>query len=167
MTIGQFISSTGDPVRGLLQWQNFPRAIGVEFPYVVALLRNNIIEVHNINTLESPVQHIQLPSKSKIISTGPGIKVQVTGLMDRLKLKNGYLLNSDNSHLDNNTSSDVDNNNTSQHEAESNNNRSNFLATVPTRLIIAGSESVVALAATPFAVQVRPYYLMNCFSIFI
>jgi vacuolar protein sorting-associated protein 3 len=162
MTIGQFISSTGDPVRGILQWQNFPRAIGVEFPYVVALLRNNVVEVHNILE-QRPVQHIQLSSKSKTISTGPGIKVQVTGLMNRLKLENGYILNKDD-----NSSSNVDNDKTSQqyNEAKSNNNQSNFLAAIPTRLIIAGSESVVALAATPFVVQVRLYYLMNCFSIF-
>ena len=145
MAMGQFVSYTGDHVRGLLQWQNFPRAIGVEFPYVVALLRNNVIEVHNI--LEQKlVQSVQLPSKSKTISTGPGIKVQVTGLMDRLKLESGYLLN--------------ENPSNSQHtnKAKLSYNQSNFLATVPTRLIIAGSESVVALAATPFSVLVRLHY---------
>ncbi|RIA94527.1 vacuolar sorting protein 39 domain 2-domain-containing protein [Glomus cerebriforme] len=143
VTIGQFIRYTGDPVRGILQWNNFPRAIGVEFPYVVALLRNNVIEVHNILE-QKQVQSVQLPSKSRTISTGPGIKVQVTGLMDRLKLESGYLLNKD----DNDDTSSVDNS-----KAESR-NQSSFLATVPTRLIIAGSESVVALAATPFTVKI-------------
>src|SRR6266498_3607714 len=100
MTIGQFFSSTGDPVRGILQWNSFPRAISVEFPYVVALLRNNVIEIHNIHE-QRLVQHIPLSSKSRTISTGPGIKVQVAGLIDRLKLESGYLWN--NIHLDNNT----------------------------------------------------------------
>src|ERR1051325_5940333 len=144
MAMGQFVSYTGDPVRGLLQWQNFPRAIGVEFPYVVALLRNNVIEVHNILE-QRPVQSVQLSSKSKTISTGPGIKVQVTGLMDRLKLESGYLLNESSSNQDNNISYDNKASQQSINKVESNNNKSNFLATVPTRLIIAGSESVVAL----------------------
>ncbi|CAG8462104.1 4245_t:CDS:10 [Rhizophagus irregularis] len=149
VTIGHFIAYTGDAVRGTLQWENFPRAISVEFPFVVALLRNNVIEVHNIIE-QKLVQSIKLKSRLRTISTGPGIKVQVAGLMDRLKLENGYLFNEDNnSHLDNNIFSNVDND-----KAKSNNNQSNFLATVPTRLIIAGSESVVALAATPFAVQI-------------
>ncbi|GBB97017.1 hypothetical protein RclHR1_00290015 [Rhizophagus clarus] len=141
VTIGHFITNTGDAVRGTLQWENFPRAISVEFPYVVALLRNNVIEVQNIIE-QKHVQTIPFKSKLRTISTGPGIKVQVAGLMDRLKLESGYLLNEYNPNLDNNVSSNVDN------------DQSNFLATVPTRLIIAGSESVVALAATPFAVQI-------------
>src|ERR1700722_10602971 len=108
MTIGQFITTTGEPVRGLLTWDNFPRAIGVEYPYVVALLRNNVIEVQNILE-QKHVQNVQLRSKLRTISTGPGIKVQVTGLMDRLKLESGYLLNKDN----NNTSSEDNNNKSS------------------------------------------------------
>ncbi|CAG8578176.1 17554_t:CDS:10, partial [Acaulospora colombiana] len=46
----------------------------VELPYVVALLRNNHIEVHNIMD-QKLVQSFQLATKSRTISTGPGIKV--------------------------------------------------------------------------------------------
>ncbi len=60
------------------------------------------------------------------------------------------------------TSPNVDASQQSTNKAGLSNNQPNFLATVPTRLIIAGSESVVALAATPLAVQVRLYYLINC-----
>ena len=155
MAIGQCFTISGDPVRGPLQWNSFPRAISVEFPYVVALLRSNVIDIYNIHE-QRFVQQVPLSSKSKTISTGPGIKVQVAGLIDRLKLENGCLLN--NSHLDDNTSSNVD--------ASQQSNQPNFLATVPTRLIIAGSESVVALAATPFAVKVRPCYLINYFLLY-
>src|SRR3954469_8128515 len=81
-TIGHFITYTGDAVRGTLQWENFPRAIGVEFPYVVALLRNNVVEVQNMIE-QKLVQSVQLKSKLRTISTGPGIKVKVAGLMDR------------------------------------------------------------------------------------
>ncbi|CAG8439841.1 14430_t:CDS:10 [Funneliformis mosseae] len=151
MTFGQFVSSTGEAIRGIIQWEGLPRAISVEFPYVVALLRNNTIEIHDITELKL-VQREVLSSKSKTISTGPGIKVQVAGLIDKLKLESGYLLNEDNSssQLDNNTSSDVDG---LQILTGSSSNQSNFLATIPTRLIIAGSESVVALTATPLIVQ--------------
>ncbi|CAI2171240.1 19809_t:CDS:10 [Funneliformis geosporum] len=154
MTIGQFVSSTGEAIRGILQWVGFPRAISVEFPYVVALLRNNTIEIHDITELKL-VQRVPLSSKSRTISTGPGIKVQVAGLIDKLKLESGYLLNENNpySPLDNNTSSDVDGLQILSDQGGSSSNQSNFLATIPTRLIIAGSESVVALAATPLTVQ--------------
>ncbi|CAG8725869.1 7040_t:CDS:2, partial [Funneliformis caledonium] len=148
-----YLSDIGDreAIRGIIQWEGLPRAISVEFPYVVALLRNNTIEIHDITELKL-VQREVLSSKSKTISTGPGIKVQVAGLIDKLKLESGYLLNEDNSssQLDNNTSSDVDG---LQILTGSSSNQSNFLATIPTRLIIAGSESVVALAATPLIVQ--------------
>ncbi|CAG8566496.1 1122_t:CDS:10, partial [Diversispora eburnea] len=116
-----------EPVRGTLQWQSFPRAIGVELPYVVALLRNNYIEVHNIMD-QQVVQSVQLSSKSRTISTGPGIKVQVAGLTEKLKWENGSF----------------DNNN-SKIPQQSSTEQANFLATVPTRLIIAGSESVDAM----------------------
>ncbi|CAG8737798.1 4501_t:CDS:2, partial [Cetraspora pellucida] len=80
-TIGQFISFGCDPVRGTLEWQSFPRAIGVDYPYSVALLRNNTIEIHNIID-QQLVQRVSLSSKTKTISAGPGIKVRVAGLMD-------------------------------------------------------------------------------------
>lgn len=83
------------------------------------------------------VQSVQLSSKSRTISTGPGIKVKVAGLAERLKWENG-LLNA------------FDSKTPQQPDTE----QPNFLATVPTRLIIAGSESVLALAATPLIVKV-------------
>ncbi|CAG8455984.1 9617_t:CDS:10, partial [Acaulospora morrowiae] len=127
-----------EPVRGTLQWQSLPRAIGVELPYVVALLRNNQVEVHNIMD-QQLVQSFQLPSKFRTISTGPGIKVRVAGLMERLKLENLFSVAYD----DNSTPPD-----------EFKIGQDNFLPTVPTRLILAGSEFVMALATTPITVQV-------------
>ncbi|KAG0337928.1 hypothetical protein BG000_004793 [Podila horticola] len=46
--IGIFCSGNGDPVRGTLQWSSYPRALGVEFPYVAALLKSGHVEIHNI-----------------------------------------------------------------------------------------------------------------------
>ncbi|ORY07880.1 hypothetical protein K493DRAFT_403612 [Basidiobolus meristosporus CBS 931.73] len=46
--LGMFVTSSGDPTRGTLQWPSHPRAIGIHFPYVIALLRNNTIQIHNL-----------------------------------------------------------------------------------------------------------------------
>ncbi|KAJ3085395.1 transforming growth factor, beta receptor associated protein 1, partial [Quaeritorhiza haematococci] len=64
MGLGIFVSSRGDAIRGgcamlnngktlnvrkgTLQWPAVPKSVGFQFPYVVALLKNNTIEVHNI-----------------------------------------------------------------------------------------------------------------------
>lgn len=137
MIIGQFMSFGGEPVRGTLEWQNFPRAIGVEYPYTVALLRDNTVEIHNI--LEQKlVQRVSLTSKTKTISIGPGINVRVAGLIDRLKFVNIF------------SADDVQ---SSQSGENIKNGHSNF-STVPTRLIMAGSESITALVTTPLVIQV-------------
>ncbi|CAG8810763.1 12505_t:CDS:2, partial [Gigaspora rosea] len=126
---GQFMSFGGEPVRGTLEWQNFPRAIGVEYPYTVALLRDNTIEIHNIlDQQQQPIQRVSLTSKTKTISIGPGINVRVAGLIDRLKFVNIF------------SGDDVQ----SSQSGENRNGHSNF-STVPTRLIMAGSESITAL----------------------
>ncbi|KAI0287478.1 hypothetical protein BC826DRAFT_1044062 [Russula brevipes] len=57
-TMGVFINVNGDPVRGTLQWPNHPRSIGSLSPltpgvsYVMALLPDQIIQVHNIESQE-------------------------------------------------------------------------------------------------------------------
>ncbi|KAK9768178.1 hypothetical protein K7432_001374 [Basidiobolus ranarum] len=47
-SLGMFVTSSGDPTRGTLQWPSYPRAIGVHYPYIVALLRNNTVQIHNL-----------------------------------------------------------------------------------------------------------------------
>ncbi|CAG8825158.1 27250_t:CDS:2, partial [Racocetra persica] len=136
---GHFMSFGCDPVRGTLEWQSFPRAIGVDYPYSVALLRNNTIEIHNIID-QQLVQRVTLSSKTKTLSTGPGIKVRVAGLMDRLKLGNVL------SKLNNDVQS-------SQSGEDLRNGLSNSFSAVPTRLIMAGSECIMALVTTPLVLQ--------------
>ncbi|CAG8507415.1 13769_t:CDS:10 [Racocetra fulgida] len=112
---------------------------GVDYPYSVALLRNNTIEIHNIID-QQLVQRVPLSSKTKTLSTGPGIKVRVAGLMDRLKSVNVL------SKLNNDVQS-------SQSGEDIRNGLSNSFSAVPTRLIMAGSECIMALVTTPLVIQ--------------
>ncbi|CAG8574593.1 9361_t:CDS:10 [Ambispora gerdemannii] len=165
-TIGQFMSSAGEPVRGVLQWTSFPRAIGVEYPYVVALLRNNTIEIHNVID-QNLVQTVQLaPAEARTISQGPGIKVWVSALLERLRWENGFSYKDD----DNEDSHDFEGENERALSSRKSDDASkedsknlpstpeisqlDFLATVPTRIIIAARDSILALAPSPLILQV-------------
>ena len=57
--IGVFISGTGEPCRGTLQWPSIPSSICFHFPYIISLLKNNIVHIHNIET-QTLIQVIQL-----------------------------------------------------------------------------------------------------------
>lgn len=51
--IGIFLEDSGAPSqRGTIEWSSNPRSVVVDYPYVVALLRNNSIEVHSLHTQE-------------------------------------------------------------------------------------------------------------------
>ncbi|KAK7044627.1 CNH domain-containing protein [Favolaschia claudopus] len=49
-TMGIFITGSGDPVRGTLEWPAHPRAVVLDYPYVAALLPNRTIEIHSVET---------------------------------------------------------------------------------------------------------------------
>ncbi|CAJ0754292.1 15928_t:CDS:10 [Entrophospora sp. SA101] len=158
-TIGQFVLSNGDPVRGILQWTSFPRAIGVDYPYVVALLRNNTIEIHNIID-QKLVQTVTLRTKAKTISTGPGIKVQPSEMYKRLKLENRIIGQNKKTPSESGNSKvinkEIDNIKSSLNDNKSEINtieQNELLTSEPTRLIISGVDSVIALAATPLILQ--------------
>jgi len=51
-TMGVFINLNGDPVRGTLQWPSHPLSISMEYPYVTALLQDQTILVHNVESQE-------------------------------------------------------------------------------------------------------------------
>ncbi|KAJ3320254.1 transforming growth factor, beta receptor associated protein 1 [Boothiomyces sp. JEL0866] len=59
--IGVFISSNGDPIRGTLQWPVVPISIEFQYPYIISLLKNASIQVHNLET-QNLVQSIDLPT---------------------------------------------------------------------------------------------------------
>ncbi|KAF8649627.1 hypothetical protein AX16_005716 [Volvariella volvacea WC 439] len=59
-TLGVFINSNGEPIRGTLEWPSYPDAVCLDYPYIAALLPNSTIEIHSIETL-SIVQVISAP----------------------------------------------------------------------------------------------------------
>ncbi|KAA1075505.1 hypothetical protein PGTUg99_018362 [Puccinia graminis f. sp. tritici] len=58
--LGIFVSSSGDPSRGTLEWPSNPRSVSVDLNHVLALLFNGTIEVHLLATQEL-VHVISLP----------------------------------------------------------------------------------------------------------
>jgi hypothetical protein len=51
-TIGVFINVHGDPVRGTLQWPNHPLSVCLDYPYITALLPDQTIQAHDIESQE-------------------------------------------------------------------------------------------------------------------
>lgn len=59
--LGVFVSSSGEPSRGTLEWPSNPRSVSVDQNHVLALLFNGTIEIHALATQEL-LQVITLPS---------------------------------------------------------------------------------------------------------
>ncbi|KAG0374480.1 transforming growth factor, beta receptor associated protein 1 [Mortierella sp. AD032] len=130
--IGIFCSGAGDPVRGTLQFSSYPRALGIEFPYVAALLRGNIIEVHNILD-QTLVQTIRFDSALEIrtLVQGPGLAVWMSSLAKVLGQQSWQP-----SAAEGQTQQDI-----------------NRIATVLARVLFAGKDTVSALVTTPLALH--------------
>ncbi|TFK73513.1 hypothetical protein BDN72DRAFT_834644 [Pluteus cervinus] len=67
-TLGVFINGNGEPIRGTLEWPSYPESVSLDYPYVTALLPNNTIEIHSIET-QAIVQVIGAPAASPRNST--------------------------------------------------------------------------------------------------
>lgn len=136
--IGIFVSFTGDAIRGTLEWGSYPRSIGVEFPYVASLLRNNTIEIHNILNQQC-LQTIQLSPNSELrgVSFGYGVRVWVAALVEKLKRR----------------SNKSEQGAETEAEQRANAEVARFAA-VATRLLVFGKDSVMALLTTPLVLQV-------------
>ncbi|KAK4513889.1 uncharacterized protein ATC70_005896 [Mucor velutinosus] len=137
-TIGIFVNANGDAIRGTLQWTSYPKALCVEFPYVVALLRNNTIEIHNILD-QHLLQTIPLEASvdAKGMTFGHGIKVWMDVIAKRLKR-----------HMwPRPTHHDVDLESQLQREIIR-------YSTAAARILVFGKDSVMAQVTTPLVVQV-------------
>lgn len=144
-TIGIFVNSNGDAIRGTLQWSSYPKALCVEFPYVAALLRNNTIEIHNILD-QTLLQTIPLdPSiDAKGMAFGHGIKVWMDVIAKRLK-RHVWPLPSSHNQDDEHYNVDLE----SQLQREI-----IRYSTAAARILVFGRESVMAQVTTPLIVQV-------------
>lgn len=135
--IGIFCSGSGEPVRGTLQWSSYPRSLGIEFPYVAALLRNNIIEIHNILD-QKLIQTVRFDPSLEIrsIVQGPGLSVWMSALAHVLSLQAASSGGS------------------SSPEIEKMAQDIHRISIVPARILIAGKDSVSALITTPLILHV-------------
>ncbi|KAK9898088.1 hypothetical protein P389DRAFT_170226 [Cystobasidium minutum MCA 4210] len=85
-TLGLFIKENGEPTRGTLEWASNPKSIAVDYPYIVALLQNNTVEIHSIHTQEiiqvlqlstiSVTSSLSLPNLGDTLSPSPATKVE-------------------------------------------------------------------------------------------
>ncbi|ORX84453.1 hypothetical protein BCR32DRAFT_128291 [Anaeromyces robustus] len=60
MGLGVFVSSRGDATRGTLQWQYYPNSIAYQYPYILALMDDNTLDIHNILD-QRLIQRIHIP----------------------------------------------------------------------------------------------------------
>ncbi|KAI7826544.1 hypothetical protein BC939DRAFT_395393 [Gamsiella multidivaricata] len=134
--IGIFCSGSGDPVRGTLQWSSYPRALAVEFPYVTALLRGNIVEIHNILD-QKLVQTIRFDPSMELrtLMQGPGISVWMSMLAQVLTFQTGDQIAQQPA------------------EREWRQQEANRISTVLARVLIAGKDGVSALVTTPLVLH--------------
>ncbi|KAI9308017.1 hypothetical protein BJ944DRAFT_260999 [Cunninghamella echinulata] len=143
-TIGIFLDSRGNAIRGTMQWSSYPKSICVEYPYIAALLKNNTIEIHNINNQQLlQVINLREDMEARGMSFGHGIKVYLDQLANRLYRRPW---------INKPTSSS-----TTEEESDLQFSLKREVArfsTVPARILVYGSTSVMAQIITPLVMQV-------------
>ncbi|KAG1464110.1 hypothetical protein G6F46_003095 [Rhizopus delemar] len=135
--IGICVNSNGDGSRGTLQWSSYPKSICVEFPYVVALLSNHTIEIHNILD-QALLQRIPIDPiiEARGLAFGHGIKVWMDALAKALKRSPWRQQLTD-------------------PEIEVQLQREVIkYSTIASRILVYGKESVMAQVTTPLTIQV-------------
>ncbi|KAG8938317.1 hypothetical protein FRC03_007411, partial [Tulasnella sp. 419] len=50
-TLGMFMTSSAEPTRGTVEYPQHPTSLSVDYPYIVALLPNNTLEIHSMEGL--------------------------------------------------------------------------------------------------------------------
>ncbi|KAF5369004.1 hypothetical protein D9758_002863 [Tetrapyrgos nigripes] len=91
-TLGLFINSNGDPVRGTLEWPAYPKAVCLDYPYITTLLPNDTIEIHNIDTQQlaqivpAPASPSPFPERSRLISSLSGYLVPSTQRSSKMRI---------------------------------------------------------------------------------
>ncbi|CAO3595317.1 unnamed protein product [Absidia cylindrospora] len=154
-TIGIFLDARGNAIRGTMQWSSYPKSICVEYPYIAALLRNNTIEIHNINN-QQLLQIITLDPgvEPRGMSFGHGIKVHLDGLASRL-YQRPYRHNDRSATVSNQSTHIGGGGDDEEDELQVALKRQvSRLATVPAKILVFGRNSVMAQIITPLVIQV-------------
>ncbi|KAI8053065.1 hypothetical protein BDF22DRAFT_776430 [Syncephalis plumigaleata] len=82
--LGIFISSSGEPTRGTLEWPSYPRSIVYNSPYIITLLRNNTITVHQMDQ-QRLIQTIDVKQpQPRSLLFSPGMIMSHTNLARKL-----------------------------------------------------------------------------------
>ncbi|KAF7325882.1 CNH domain-containing protein [Mycena kentingensis (nom. inval.)] len=88
-TLGVFINSNGDPVRGTLEWPDHPRCVVLDYPYVAALLPNRTIEIHSIESQTImqvlPAPHDDAEARLSLAAALNGYLVPSTTKSDKMR----------------------------------------------------------------------------------
>lgn len=85
MTLGVFITPSGEPSPKLLEWRSHPRSLAYDSPNLISLLRDNTLEVHDLSLEDlslSRRQVIQLPDLLEPRSLSSGTNVTRIGMDD-------------------------------------------------------------------------------------
>ncbi|RCH95262.1 transforming growth factor, beta receptor associated protein 1, partial [Rhizopus stolonifer] len=135
--IGILVNAKGNPIQGTLQWTSYPKTLCVEFPYVIALLCNNTIEVHNLlnqNLLQTMTFDASFEARGMTFSHG--IKVSLDALVEKLK-RSPWPEKIDDAELESQLKGEI-----------------SRYSTAAARILIYGKDSVLAQVTTPLIVQV-------------
>jgi hypothetical protein len=63
--MGVFINDRGEPIKGTLQWPNSPTAVVFQDPWIISIIQNATVQIHDINTL-SLIQSIPVPCRNSL-----------------------------------------------------------------------------------------------------
>lgn len=150
--LGVFVSSTGDPCRGTLEWLSNPRSIFVDETHVLALLFNGTIEIHSLETQEL-LQTIELPTGLEprtLSSTKFGLSLPGKSFDSDLGLIKLSLSSSHPQELSSPSTPTIP-------HYRSQSYQSNELAACRSSLLLVGRDSVHALCTKPFLTKVESH----------
>lgn len=70
-SLGVFIEASGEPSPKLVEWDSHPRALFIQYPNLISLLRNDTLQIHSLITMQR-LQTIHLPAslEPRLLSSG-------------------------------------------------------------------------------------------------
>ncbi|EGG05431.1 uncharacterized protein MELLADRAFT_88075 [Melampsora larici-populina 98AG31] len=148
--LGVFVSSTGDPCRGTLEWLSNPRSISVDETHVLALLFNGTIEIHSLETQEL-LQTIELPiglEPRTLSSTKFGLSLPGKSFDSDFELIKSRFSSNQPQDLSSPTTPTIPHHRNSSY-------KSNEVPACQSSLLLVGRDSVHALCTKPFLTQVE------------
>lgn len=85
-TLGVFVQADGEPSPKLIEWTSHPRALFIEWPNLISLLRDDTVRVHDLRSMQE-IQTIHLPEMLEPRTLSSGVS--------RLDINSGRIFNFD------------------------------------------------------------------------